>query len=63
VGGHTAVAVVGTGHQRHFNFPDPLAGPHHGLIVAASLAAAVVVLLTSAALLWALVDSRSVRRP
>lgn len=58
----TAVAVLGTGHQHQLNLPGPLAGPHQGLIVAASLGGAVVVLLTSAALLWALMDSRSLRR-
>lgn len=63
VRGRTAVAVLGTRQPRRLNFPGPLAGPHQGLMIAASLGAVVVVLLTSAALLWALVDSRSPRRP
>jgi Domain of unknown function (DUF1707) len=57
-----AVAVLGTGHLHHLDLPGPLAGPHQGLIIAAALAGAVVVLLMSAALLWALMDSRSLRR-
>jgi Domain of unknown function (DUF1707) len=61
--GHAAVAVLSRGHPRHLNLPGPFAGPHQGPIIAALLAAAVGVLLTSAALLWALMDSRSVRRP
>jgi Domain of unknown function (DUF1707) len=59
----TDAAVVGTRHQRLLSFPGPLAVPHQGLLIAASLGVAVVVFLTSAALLWALIDSRSVRRP
>jgi hypothetical protein len=59
----SAVAVLGTGHPRDLNLPGPLAGPHQGLIIAASLGAAVVALLTSAALLWALINARSLRRP
>jgi hypothetical protein len=55
----SAVAVLGTGHARHLNFPEPLAGPHPGLIFAASLGVVLVVLLTSAALLWAVVGSHS----
>jgi hypothetical protein len=61
--GRTAVAVLDAGHPRHLHFPGPLAGPHQGLIAAASLGAVVVVLLTSAALVWALMDSRSPRQP
>ncbi len=57
--GHSAVAVLGTGHARHLNFQGPLAGPHPGLIFAASVGVVLVVLLTSAALLWALVGSHS----
>ena len=63
VRGRAAVAVLDPAHRRHLNFPGPLAGPHQGLLVAALLGAALVVLLTSAALLWALMDSRSPRRP
>ncbi|MGH2882781.1 MAG: hypothetical protein ACRDPA_08825, partial [Solirubrobacteraceae bacterium] len=62
VRGRTAIAVLDTAHRRHLNFPGPLAGPHQGLLIAALLGAALVVLLTSAALLWALMDSRSLRR-
>jgi hypothetical protein len=61
--GRTAVALLDTGHQRHLNLPSPLTGPHQGLILAASLGAVVVVLLTSAALVWAWMDSRPMRRP
>jgi hypothetical protein len=63
VRGHTAVAALVAGHAHHLNLPGPLAGPHQGLIIATSLGAAVVLLLTSAALVWALIDWRSVRRP
>jgi hypothetical protein len=60
--GRTAVAILGTGRPRHLNLPGPLAGPHHGLMVGASLGVAFfVVFLTSAALVWALMDSRSQR--
>ena len=59
----SAVAVLGTGHARHLNFPEPLAGPHPGLIFAASLGVVLVVLLTSAALLWAVVGSHSPPQP
>ena len=60
--GRTAVAVLRTEPQRRLNLPGPLAGPHQGLTIAASLGAAGVVLLTCAALLWALMDSRSPRQ-
>jgi Domain of unknown function (DUF1707) len=63
VRGRSAVAVLRTGYQRRLNFPGPLAGPHQDLLIAAVLGAAAVVLLTSAALLWALMDSRSLQRP
>jgi hypothetical protein len=59
----SAVAVLGTGHARHLNFPEPLAGPHPGLIFAASLGVVFVVVLTSAALLWAVVGSHSPPKP
>ena len=55
----SAVAVLGTGHSRHVNFPGPLAGPHQGLITAASLGVVFVVLLTSAAVLWVVMGSSS----
>jgi hypothetical protein len=61
--GRSAVAVLGTGHPRDLNLPGPLAGRHQGLIIAASLGTAVVAMLTSAALLWALINARSRRRP
>jgi hypothetical protein len=61
--GHAALGVLGTGHPRQLNLPGPLAGPDQGLIIAASLGAVAVVLLSSAALLWAVMDSRSQRRP
>lgn len=61
--GRSAVAVLDAGHQRDVNLPGPLAGPHQGLIIAASLGAAAVALLTSAAVLWALMNARSLRRP
>jgi hypothetical protein len=60
--GRSAAGVFGTGHQRRLILPDPLAGPHEGLIIAATLVAASVMVLTSAALLWALTDSGSVLR-
>ena len=61
--GRSAVAVLGTRHPRHLNFPSPVSGPHHGLIAAASLGIVLVGLLISAgALLWALMRlSRSPR--
>jgi len=61
--GRTAVAVLGSERRRHFNSPGPLAGPHQGLMIVASLGAAAVVLLTAAAVLWAVMDSRPMRRP
>ena len=61
--GRSAVAVLGTGHSRHVNFPGPLVGPHQGLITAASLGVVSVVLLTSAAVLWAVMGSGSRRQP
>ena len=60
--GRSAVAVLAPGHPRHLTLPGPFAGPHQGLIIAASLGAVCVVLLTSAALLWALIDSRAPRQ-
>jgi hypothetical protein len=61
--GRPGIAVRGTGHLRHLNFPGLLAGPHQGLIVSASLGVVFVVLLTSAGLLWALMGSSSRRQP
>ncbi len=61
--GRTAVVVLGGGHRRYVSLPDSFAGPHEGLVIAAALGAAVVALLTSAALVWALMDLRSLRRP
>ena len=56
---HTAVAVLPTDHPRHLTLPDT----HQAQITAASLGTVVVVvLLACAALLWALMDSRSPRR-
>ena len=59
----SAVAVLATRHARRLNFPEPLAGPHPGLIFAASLGVVFVVVLTSAALLWAVVGSHSPPKP
>lgn len=56
-----SVVVSGTGGPRRLVLPGPIADPRPGLMIAASLAAVVVVLLTSAALLWALMDSRARR--
>jgi len=56
------LTVLGTEHPRHLNLPGPLAAAHQGLMIAASLGA-VIVVLTSAAVLWALMDWRSPRRP
>ena len=60
--GRSAVALLAPGHPRHVTLPGPFAGPHQGLIIAASLGAVCVVLLTSAAVLWALIDSRPARQ-
>ncbi len=57
--GHSAVAVLGARHPRDLNAPGPFAGPHHGLSIPTSLGVVVVLLVTAAALLWALMDSRS----
>ena len=54
--GHSAGAVGG--HLR-LSLPGPLAGPHQALVLVASTGAALMVLLACAALLWALMRSRS----
>jgi hypothetical protein len=62
VRGHAALGILATGHPRHIGFPGPLAGPDQGLIIAAPLGVLAAV-LSSAALLWAVVDSRYQRQP
>jgi hypothetical protein len=58
----TAVGVLGSGRLRHLPLPGPLVAQPAGPIVGAFLGVAfLVVLLTSAALVWALMDSRSQR--
>jgi hypothetical protein len=61
--GRSAAAVVGGGHLRRFYLPGPLAGPHHGLVLAASTGAALMALLVCAALIWGLLRSRPTRVP
>jgi Domain of unknown function (DUF1707) len=57
---HAAGAVLRTG--RHLSLPGPLAVQRHGLIVGFLLCVGLfVVSLTCAALVWALMDSRSQR--
>jgi Domain of unknown function (DUF1707) len=59
---HAAVAVLGTGSPRHLILPGPLPVQHQLPIAGVLLGVAFfAVLLTCAALVWALMDSRSRR--